>query len=85
MEKLEAESLKQAISAGLMIGPIREVVPRTVDLVTDFMAQKFGVAMGKADSETYQALAALWKDIISEPVEKSSSDGPGSSGINTRH
>lgn len=56
--------LREAIRVGLMSGPLNCVEDRMYWLVRDFLAQKFGVEMLKANPDMAEVLDRLFKLIV---------------------
>lgn len=60
-------SLDEAVYRGLSVGPLCDVIQRTRAQVRDFLAQKFGAAYLRANSEEeLERLVELWNQVTGE-------------------
>lgn len=61
------KNLKEALMVAICLRPLKDVMDDAPSIIKDFLAQKFGAALLKAENQQeVDAIKELWEQIIKE-------------------
>lgn len=63
-------TLREAIERALMEGPLNQVNDRTRQAVKDFLAQRFGAKILKAEMDGHEVFADMLKELFNDVIRE---------------